>query len=281
MASNLSDTVSDTLADNPLPDGVGAVVVAAGSSSRMDGVDKIFAPLAGVPGIVHVLDQLEAFPPLQRVAVVVGAGSVDRCQALVDSRGYRKIVGVCVGGARRQDSVRLGLERLAETSAQHPAAPEWVMVHDGARPCLDQGILQRGLEAARESGAAVAGVPVKDTIKMVSDQGLVTGTPPREGLWAAQTPQVFDFPCCGRPPAMGKRRDRQRHDGGTAGAPGYNVPRQLRKPEGNHSRRPSRCRVDSWTHGQLHRMNRPTVRLPLCDIDPKLNHPKRTRMTSA
>ena len=193
MASNLSDTVSDTPADGPLPDGVGAVVVAAGNSSRMDGVDKIFAPLAGLPGIIHVLDQLEAFPPLQRVAVVVGAGSVDRCQALVDSRGYRKIVGVCVGGARRQDSVRLGLERLAETSAQHPAAPEWVMVHDGARPCLDQGILQRGLEAARESGAAVAGVPVKDTIKMVSDQGLVTGTPPREGLWAAQTPQVFRF----------------------------------------------------------------------------------------
>ena len=67
------------------------------------------------------------------------------------------------------------------------------MVHDGARPCLDQDILQRGLEAARESGAAVAGVPVKDTIKEVSAQGLVTGTPPREALWAAQTPQVFRF----------------------------------------------------------------------------------------
>ena len=195
MASNLSDTVSDTPADGPLPDGVGAVVVAAGNSSRMDGVDKIFAPLAGLPGIIHVLDQLEAFPPLQRVAIVVGAGSVDQCRALVASRGYRKIAGVCVGGSRRQDSVRLGLERLAETSAQDPASapPEWVMVHDGARPCLDQGILQRGLEAARESGAAVAGVPVKDTIKIVSDQGLVTGTPPREGLWAAQTPQVFRF----------------------------------------------------------------------------------------
>ena len=192
MASN----VFDMPADSPNPDGVGAVVavvVAAGNSSRMDGVDKIFAPLAGVPGIVHVLDQLEAFPPLQRVAIVVGAGSLDRCRALVDSRGYRKIAGVCVGGSRRQDSVRLGLERLAETSAQDPAPPEWVMVHDGARPCLDQGILQRGLEAARESGAAVAGVPVKDTIKEVSEQGLVTGTPPREVLWAAQTPQVFRF----------------------------------------------------------------------------------------
>ena len=193
MGSNLSDTVSDSPADGPLPDGVGAVVVAAGSSRRMDGVDKIFAPLAGVPGIAHVLDQLEAFPPLQRIAVVVGEGSLDRCRALVASRGYRKIAGVCVGGSRRQDSVRLGLELLVEASAQDPGPPEWVMVHDGARPCLDQGILQRGLEAVRELGAAVAGVPVKDTIKEVSAQGLVTGTPPREGLWAAQTPQVFRF----------------------------------------------------------------------------------------
>ena len=98
MASNLSDTVSDTPVDGPLPNGVGAVVVAAGSSRRMDGVDKIFAPLAGVPGIVHVLDQLEAFPPLQRIAVVVGEGSLDRCRALVASRGYRKIAGFASAG---------------------------------------------------------------------------------------------------------------------------------------------------------------------------------------
>ena len=139
MASNLSDTVSDRPADGPLPNGVGAVVVAAGSSRRMDGVDKIFAPLAGVPGIVHVLDQLEAFPPLQRIAIVVGEGSLDRCRALVASRGYRKIAGVCIGGARRQDSVRLGLELLAEASVQDPGPPEWVMVHDGAPPMLGPG----------------------------------------------------------------------------------------------------------------------------------------------
>ena len=177
-----------------------------------------------VPGIVHVLDHLEAFPPLQRIAVVVGEGSLDRCRALVASRGYRKIAGVCIGGARRQDSVRLGLELLAEASAHDPASapPEWVMVHDGARPCLDQGILQRGLEAVRELGAAVAGVPVKGHHQeRFRTQGLVTGTPPREGLWAAQTPQVFRFALLwDAHQRWQRRRDRRRHHGGTFGAAG-------------------------------------------------------------
>ena len=92
---------------------------------------------------------------------------------------------VCAGGQRRQDSVRCGLERLAGC--------RWVIVHDGARPCLDPGILQRGLTAVQECGAAVAGVPVKDTIKQVSPQGQITGTPDRDRLWAAQTPQIFEY----------------------------------------------------------------------------------------
>jgi 2-C-methyl-D-erythritol 4-phosphate cytidylyltransferase len=169
---------------------VGAVVVAAGSGRRMEGVDKIFSPIAGAPVLTHVLDQLEAFPPLQHIAVVVGAGSQEACRGLVAARGYRKIAGVCTGGVRRQDSVRLGLECLSSV-----AALDWVMIHDGARPCLDQAILQRGLDAAREpgAGAAVAGVPAKDTIKIVSPEGIVEETPDRQGLWAAQTPQIFRY----------------------------------------------------------------------------------------
>lgn len=169
---------------------MGAVVVAAGSGMRMEGVDKIFSAIAGTPVLAHVLDRLEAFSPLQHIAVVVGADSMEACRALVSDRGYLKIAGICAGGARRQDSVRLGLECLSSVSALG-----WVMVHDGARPCLDQSILQRGLDAAQasESGAAVAGVPVKDTIKVVTSEGLVSDTPSRAGLWAAQTPQVFRF----------------------------------------------------------------------------------------
>ena len=172
--------------DDRGPDGaIGAVVVAAGSSSRMDGIDKIFAPLLGVPLLAHVLDQLENFAPIDRIALVLGQDSVERGLDLVRQRGYRKITQVCAGGERRQDSVCNGLEALEPC--------QWVIVHDGARPCLDGPMLQRGLEAARESGAAAAGVPVKDTIKVVSAQGMVAGTPARDSLWAAQTPQVFRF----------------------------------------------------------------------------------------
>ena len=67
------------------------------------------------------------------------------------------------------------------------------MVHDGARPCLDEAMLQRGLDAAAECGSAVAGVPVKDTIKLVSPDRMVSETPDRSLLWAAQTPQVFRY----------------------------------------------------------------------------------------
>ena len=160
-------------------------MAAAGQSSRMGGLDKIFTTVLGQPLLSYSLAQLETFPPVTRVAVVLDEGSVEQGEELVRRGGYRKVVGVCPGGARRQDSVRLGLEALGPC--------DLVVVHDGARPCLDHCMLTRGLEAAREWGAAVAGVPVKDTIKVASPQALVLETPARDTLWAAQTPQVFRY----------------------------------------------------------------------------------------
>ena len=167
--------------------GVGVVVVAAGSSTRMEGVDKTFAPLLGRPLITHTLDRFEEFPGVSEVVLVLAAPSVEVGRALVKGRGYRRVSHVCAGGARRQDSVRAGLDALQPC--------DWVMVHDGARPGLDAALLQRGLEAVATSpdGAAIAGVPVKDTIKVVDPGGRITATPPRETLWAAQTPQIFAY----------------------------------------------------------------------------------------
>ena len=164
---------------------VGAVVAAAGKSSRMGGLDKIFTPVLGRPLLSYSLAQLESFTPVTKVALVLDRDSVQQGEEWVRQGGYRKVVKVCLGGARRQDSVRLGLEALGPC--------DLVLVHDGARPCLDHCMLSRGLEAAREWGAAVAGVLVKDTIKVASPQGLVLETPGRESLWAAQTPQVFRY----------------------------------------------------------------------------------------
>ena len=162
------------------------MVVAAGKSSRMGGLDKIFALVLGQPLIAYSLSQFETFDPVTQVALVLDEDSVERGEALVRQAGYRKVVRVCRGGARRQDSVRSGLESLSPC--------DLVVIHDGARPCLDHCMLSRGLAAAQEWGSAVAGVPVKDTIKVASSQDLVLDTPARETLWAAQTPQIFRYP---------------------------------------------------------------------------------------
>ena len=122
---------------------------------------------------------------MAEIVLVLSPDSLDQGRHLLRHRGYQKVSHVCAGGERRQDSVRCGLEQLATC--------RWVIVHDGARPCLDQGMLQRGLTAVEECGAAVAGVPVKDTIKQVSPQGQITDTLDRDSLWAAQTPQLFEY----------------------------------------------------------------------------------------
>ena len=160
-------------------------MVAAGKSSRMGGVDKIFAPVLGVPLIAYSLAQFETFAPVAEVVLVLDQSYLKRGETLIRQRSYSKVTRVCCGGARRQDSVKCGLESLSPC--------DWVIIHDGARPCLDQSMLRRGVEAAQEWGAAVAGVPVKDTIKVASSQHLVVDTPARESLWAAQTPQVFRY----------------------------------------------------------------------------------------
>jgi 2-C-methyl-D-erythritol 4-phosphate cytidylyltransferase len=164
---------------------VSVVVVAAGKSSRMGGIDKTFVPVLGKPLVAHTLSHIEASPLVSEVVLVLAAEETDRGQWLVQEFNLRKVKHVCAGGERRQDSVRNGLESLQPC--------QWVMVHDGARPCLDQQMLERGLDAAQETGAAVAGVPVKDTIKAVSPHQTVLDTPARDTLWAAQTPQIFRY----------------------------------------------------------------------------------------
>ena len=161
---------------------VGVVIVAAGASRRMGGVDKILSPVLGRALISYPLAAFNDSERVSSIVLVVSADRLDACRRLVDEQVFHK-VDVCEGGARRQDSVRLGLDRLRST--------EWTMVHDGARPMVDAAMIDAGLEAARETGAAIAAVPVKDTIKAAGPDGMVLRTVDREGLWVAQTPQVF------------------------------------------------------------------------------------------
>ena len=161
---------------------VGVIIVGAGSSTRMGGVDKVFAPLAGVPVLAHSVETCERVDAVGRRVLVVRADAVPRAKRLALERGWRKVASVCAGGERRQDSVKAGLARLG--------AVEWIAVHDAARPCVSEDIFERGFAAAALSGAAVAAVPVKDTVKLVEGERVLE-TLPREALWAAQTPQVF------------------------------------------------------------------------------------------
>ena len=151
----------------------------------MGGIDKTFAPILGIPLIAHTLHRFQLSPRVDQVVLVLAKDSLEQGRKLVQEGGYSKVTSVCSGGRRRQDSVRFGLDLLT--------ACEWVMVHDGARPCFDDAMLQRGLEAAAEFGSAVAGVPVKDTIKRIAENQMVRETPDRAQLWAAQTPQVFRY----------------------------------------------------------------------------------------
>ena len=170
--------------ESPRPD-VGVVVVAAGSSRRMQGTDKIMAAVNGQPVLAHTLGRLHASAIVQAIALVTREDLVEHWRREAAARGWDRVVAVVPGGERRQDSVINGLRALGPV--------RWVMIHDGARPCIDEATLRRGVEAVRETGAAIAAVPVKDTVKTVDGDRLVTGTPSRETLWLAQTPQVFDY----------------------------------------------------------------------------------------
>ncbi len=162
---------------------VGAIVVAAGASRRMAGADKVFAPVMGRPLVAHSLQVLVESPQIGQIALVVSSENMEQGKRMVREYGWDRVIRVCPGGLRRQDSVCSGIKDMPHAG--------WIIVHDGARPCLDGDMIARGLGAARESGAAVAAVAVKDTIKEAGPDGVVQHTLSRDRLWAVQTPQVF------------------------------------------------------------------------------------------
>ena len=161
----------------------GAVIVAAGSASRMGGIDKVMADLGGEPMILRTV---RAFQNCDAIASIVIVTREDLIQPIAGlCRDMKKVVAVVAGGGSRQESVHLGLNAL-------PKGTKLAAVHDGARPLISWQVIDRVVRAANTYGAAAPAIPVKDTIKVVSG-GLVKETPDRSALMAVQTPQVFDF----------------------------------------------------------------------------------------
>ncbi len=168
-------------------DRLGVVVVAAGSSTRMQGVDKVFADLSGRPVLAWCLRAFEGDPRVVVVAVVLSASNFEAGKELVRNHGFEKVSTVIKGGPRRQDSVLLGLNALMASKGGY----KFIAIHDGARPFVDGEMIGRGLAAAQKFGAAVAVMPLQDTVKVVTTSGLVDSTPDRDTLRLVQTPQVF------------------------------------------------------------------------------------------
>lgn len=162
---------------------VGVVIAAAGQGKRMrTGFNKQFIQLGDRPIIVHTLQVFERIKAIDQIVVVTGSQDVAKCRDLCRSYGIRKVTHIVKGGETRQDSVRIGLNVLTS---------EWVLVHDGARPFVSKAMIEVLLESVYKHGAAVLGVPVKDTVKRVDSEGVIEETPDRQSMWAVQTPQAF------------------------------------------------------------------------------------------
>ena len=161
----------------------GAVIVAAGSASRMGGIDKIMAPIGGEPVILRTVRQFQECDAIREIVVVTRQDLILPIMNLCHD--FSKVKAVVAGGATRDASVIMGMNTLS-------AKCKLVAVQDGARPFAGWQLIDRVVRAANTYGAAAPAIPVKDTIKVVRG-GIVKETPERASLKAVQTPQVFDF----------------------------------------------------------------------------------------
>jgi len=161
----------------------GAVIVAAGSASRMGGIDKVMAELKGEPMIARTVRTFQDCDAISEIVIVTREDLILPISGLC--KGMGKVKAVVAGGKTRQESVHLGLNALSKEI-------QLAAIHDGARPLITWQVIDRVVRAANTHSAAAPAIPVKDTIKVVEGR-VVKHTPDRATLFAVQTPQVFDF----------------------------------------------------------------------------------------
>lgn len=168
------------------------IVLAGGKGTRMQSdIPKQYLELDGKPLLYYSLRAFEE-SDVAWVVLVTAEGEEEYCRKeLVERYGFSKVVAITAGGAERYASVWNGLRGLQEAADRFPA--DQVLIHDGARPLVTAELINRLVRETEQFGACVAGMPVKDTIQMTNEQGVITLTPKRESLWIAQTPQAFEF----------------------------------------------------------------------------------------
>ena len=163
-----------------------AIVLSAGSGSRMKSdIPKQYMDLNGKPVIYYSLKAFEE-SGFSSIVLVCGKNDVDYCKKeIVEKYGFTKVKAVVAGGKERYHSVYEGL-KMAEGS-------DYVFIHDGARPMITPQMIRRLQDVVIVEGTAVAGMPVKDTIKIVDENNYVESTPERKYVWQVQTPQCFSY----------------------------------------------------------------------------------------
>lgn len=160
-----------------------AVVAAAGSSSRMNGDDKLFVEIEEMPVILRSILALENSPDIDEIVVVTQSESIVLIAELCRAYSIGKVSKIICGGETRAESVYMGLCEISREAML-------VAVHDGARPLVTTDVIHNAVSCAKEFNASAPAVPLKDTVKTAAS-GVVTGTPDRSTLFAVQTPQVF------------------------------------------------------------------------------------------
>ena len=178
-----NDKLSQTLSEETPLKFCGAVILAAGTASRMKGIDKVMAELCGEPMVLHTVRRFQNCDVIGEIVIVTREDLVGKIQTLCAD--FSKVKAVSVGGADRVESAMKGLKLFSDKV-------RLVAVHDAARPLITEAVIERTVRAANRYGAAAPGVPVKDTVKIVED-GFVKVTPDRSTLQAVQTPQIFEL----------------------------------------------------------------------------------------
>lgn len=168
---------------------ISAIIPAAGSGTRFDSEkNKLFEEINGIPVIIHTLKAISSADEVCEIIICTSPDLILEIKNLAALHAIPKIKKIISGGKSRQESVFIGLKSLNEDEK-----PDFVLIHDGARPLVSQEIIKNTIKTAKEKGAAIAAMPVNNTIKRVDNQtSKVIATLNREELWNIQTPQVFE-----------------------------------------------------------------------------------------
>lgn len=169
-----------------------AIILSAGQGKRMGtDVHKQYIKILGKPVIYYTLRAFQDSEIIDSIVLVVGGGQEEFAkEEIVEKFRFTKVTAIVPGGAERYDSVWQGLKAVRNAKAQDMDG--YIFIHDGARMFVDESILKRGYETVLEYRACVAGMPSKDTVKLVDDEGFAVQTPKRKYVWTVQTPQIFE-----------------------------------------------------------------------------------------